>query len=395
LDAGSYDPRLRGHIRGLDAIRGAAIVAVLAVHFVGNSHNPIGPVERAVVHACTFGMYGVDLFFVLSGFLITGILVDSKPKADYFRGFYKRRALRIFPLYYAVLAVLFGVLPFFVHVPSLVDLDKHQAWAWLYAINIYDTLQHRLAMPYIDQFWSLCVEEHFYFVWPLIVWLCPRKTLERVTLAIALLALAARVAGAATHVSDTALYVLTPFRLDGLGLGAYLAVRARRDREGLVDVGRAAPYLASAGVAVIIATTMVAHRWRATTDVLFAARESAYVLLCAALLIAAVTSPPGAVIRRVFDSATLRFFGKYSYGLYVYHHFISYYLATHDTYDALGAAVGSHPLSVAILTAAGVGVSIAVSLVSFHAFEQPFLRLGRRGQPSVPVKATATPQASG
>ena len=102
--------RARGHLPGLDGLRGLAILLVMAVHFVGGA-TPQTSGERLAVKLGSYGVLGVDLFFVLSGFLITGLLLDAKGRPHYFRNFYARRTLRIFPLYYAVLAMLFLVLP--------------------------------------------------------------------------------------------------------------------------------------------------------------------------------------------------------------------------------------------------------------------------------------------
>src|SRR5207244_13039880 len=138
---------------------------VLAVHFLGNA-DAQSPAERLVAKLGAYGIVGVDLFFVLSGFLITGLLLDSKGAPGYFRNFYARRTLRIFPLYYAVLALLFLVLPLLVALPPpLEDARTHQVWLWTYTANFYIAAKASWwALTYVSHFWSLAIEEHFYLL---------------------------------------------------------------------------------------------------------------------------------------------------------------------------------------------------------------------------------------
>src|SRR4051812_38390961 len=173
---------LKGHVPALDGLRGFAILLVLLLHFtpMGEASTKIGAIGKWIASA---GGIGVDLFFVLSGFLITGILLDAKGTPHFFRNFYARRTLRIFPLYYGVLFVCFILVPLFHPFNAEEQQVAHeQGWLWLYGTNIRESMSgadwpfHRGWIS-MDHFWSLAVEEHFYLVWPLAVFLLNRRAM--------------------------------------------------------------------------------------------------------------------------------------------------------------------------------------------------------------------------
>ncbi|MBV8281847.1 MAG: acyltransferase, partial [Candidatus Eremiobacteraeota bacterium] len=170
-------PNLHGHMPALDGVRGLAILMVLLVHFLADLLPTTNSVEHAIVYVAGYGTYGVDLFFILSGFLITGILYDASDKTFYFYNFYMRRFLRIFPLYYGVLALLFFVAPLIPRLQgaTLNHLVGRQGWAWLYGVNIYTAIQGEWNLSFINHFWSLAVEEQFYLFWPMVVYLLARR----------------------------------------------------------------------------------------------------------------------------------------------------------------------------------------------------------------------------
>jgi peptidoglycan/LPS O-acetylase OafA/YrhL len=378
--------RRDSHVPALDGLRGLAIIMVLFVHFIGNA-QPWNAFERLLVKASNYGLYGVDLFFVLSGYLITGILYDSKGSSHYFRNFYMRRVLRIFPLYYAVLLVLFFVFP---QVPSLYPAElqessRHQAWVWSYGVNLFVALRGSWALPYISHLWSLAVEEHFYLLWPFVVGLASRDALLRICGGCVLLSLVLRIILLLAGVNEISVQVLTPCRLDSLCIGGFLAIASRFDRYGpLMRTARSA-------LPILAASILLVFVWCATTRLFLAVfhpiRELLIALFFGALLIVCVTARPSDRVGRFFTHPAMRFFGKYSYGIYVFQGIIAYYLHDHmQIVNAMSGRIGSHLLAVLLQAAVGVGLSILIAVVSYEWFEKPFLRLKRWFGEQTPVE---------
>lgn len=374
--------RVAGHQPGLDGVRGVAILLVMALHFVGNA-TPTSLAERIAVKASGYGLLGVDLFFVLSGFLITGLLLDAKGAPRYFRNFYARRTVRIFPLYYAVLALLFLGLPLVVALPPpLEEARRHQAWLWTYTANWYVAARSSWeALSYASHFWSLAIEEHFYLVWPVVVFLVRREALERICAGVVVAGLALRISLALLGVSELSISVLTPCRVDALCVGGLLAAVARRSGGAEPLLRRAVPSAIWAGAAILGVSA-----WCAATKlglpVLHQLRTTLYALFFGALTLASVLPAERSVLGRAFRSSTLRMFGKYSYGLYVYHGLISYHMVETRTEERLTALLGSHAAAMLARAAIGVAASLLVSVASYELLEKPFLALKRFFEPA-------------
>jgi len=376
MRAGSTQNKLSGHLPGLDGVRGLAILMVMAIHFVGDSTAHTFA-QRLVVKAAGFGLLGVDLFFVLSGFLITGLLLDAKGGPHYFRNFYARRTLRIFPLYYFVLALLFVVWPLLANLPlGLQQAQTHQAWLWSYTTNFFIAAKSSWAvLTYVNHFWSLAIEEHFYLFWPLIVFVVRPAILERICLAVLAGGLLLRVVLSLSGVSELSISVLTPCRIDTLCVGGLLAAIARR--EGGAELLMRRPLQAAL---VLGAVVLALSGWCAIAKiglpVLHQVRGTLYALFFGALMLVSL-KPRSNLIARLFQSRPLMFFGKYSYGLYVYHGILTWYLPEHVAEARLDALLGNHWLTIAFKAAMGVGASVVIAVLSYQLLEKRFLALKR------------------
>jgi peptidoglycan/LPS O-acetylase OafA/YrhL len=373
-------PSLRGHLPVLDGVRGLAVTMVLVFHFVGTM-TPTNWVEQSIVGVTKYGALGVDLFFVLSGFLITGILYDSRDDPNYFRNFFMRRVLRIFPLYYGVLVLVFLVAPLIpmLRGPTLDYLLERQAWAWLYGINFYIAKQGDWSFSYLNHFWSLSVEEHFYLFWPFVVLLLARRprVLIAASLAIALGAVLARTSGSLAGLSWWTTVVFTPFQLGGLALGGFMALMVRRTG-GVERLMQALPRVLIV-TGVLLAATLVWTRLvsRQELELVGSARSGLYLVLLACLLLWVLTAPERSATSRFFSHRFMVLLGTYSYGLYVYHHFISYYLTVNRVELQVADWLGSHGGAVALQATLGMLASLVLAYLSYELYEKRFLQLKR------------------
>jgi peptidoglycan/LPS O-acetylase OafA/YrhL len=380
-------PPLSGRLVQLDGLRGIAVLGVMAYHFTLFSEiltaGPLSGFWRVVTGA---GWIGVDLFFVLSGFLITGILVESKAKPHYFRNFYARRALRIFPLYYAALATFFVVLPALLGSFGALDEGRTgQIWYWGFLSNVLVALRGWDAgSDFLNHFWSLAIEEQFYLLWPFAVLSLRARALLRFSIAIIVVSLLFRAYVFAAG-GGLAAYLLTPARMDGLAVGAALAVMMRDP----VLYARLRRWLWPAGISMA-ALLLVVVIWRGGLNkhdvVMGTIGFTLLAGLFGVLLASAIVAQKGrsARLNRVLSSTPLGFFGKYSYGLYVFHQPIAVLLAAVGLSAALSRAGSPALLSLMIFGAIGMLLSVAASLGSWHFYEKHFLKLKDRFADSVP-----------
>jgi peptidoglycan/LPS O-acetylase OafA/YrhL len=366
------------HIPALDGLRGLAILLVLLHHLTYyGGLRPWVFVDKVFYLFTMPGWCGVDLFFVLSGFLITGILYDAKGADSYFRNFYVRRCLRIFPLYYGVLAVIFVAGPlFFGANPAYQNLAADQAWYWSYLINVKVALDGWPEISAIGHFWSLAIEEQFYLVWPMVVYHFGRRGLIRICMACILLALALR-CGLAFSGEHLAAYVLSPARMDSLALGGLVALMARQPN-GLLPWRRPA-WRVAIGTGAVLLGVLVWKRGLWTEDALvYTVGYSVLALFFGAVLTVAATAAQGSAVSALFTSRALRFLGRYSYGLYVFHQPIFVLLRKVFRATDVPTVFGSQLPGLALFAIVAGGASLIIAIASWHYFESPFLRLKDR-----------------
>jgi peptidoglycan/LPS O-acetylase OafA/YrhL len=369
-----------GIIPALDGLRGIAIILVMLHHFT--SYRPTSGIDALIGDVLVFSWVGVDLFFVLSGFLITGILLDTRDSGRYFSSFYARRILRIFPLYYLILFLALVVLPKFPAVHSvltgqddLVNLPPEWPY-WLYLTN-FSIADRGWVHGWVDVAWSLAIEEHFYLIWPLVIWLCPMRLVVWLCTAIFVGEVFARSGARAADVEVLPIYVLTWFRLDGLVIGALLAVALRR---GIMPgLNRLVPTVVIVGVAGLIAVTILGgHAWWWNRRM----QQFGYSLiavLAGAMLVSAISRPADSLWPRMLSTGWLRAFGRYSYCLYLIHlpvmRAVRAYVFDPEDFQMLALAPW---IGQVLFYPVAATPAFALAWLSWRFFEAPILRLRAR-----------------
>lgn len=370
-----FTPLPSDHRSALDGVRG---IAILTVFLYDCLKVPGGGLLNLVLRkASVAGWTGVDLFFVLSGFLITGILIDSRGKPGYLRSFFARRSLRIFPLYFLALAVTFVAVPQLAQYWSpaqpvalkVSELSRDQFWYWTYLQNWHFAYEgHWPQVNYLGHFWSLAVEEQFYLVWPFVVGYLATRSLAKVCWACIGLALALRVGLSISGAPAIALYVPTVTRMDSLCLGALFAMGLRSPVWYPRLVRWAWPMMSLLAV-VIVGIDAV---WPLLKTEQVGSQTIGHTLLglmfgCFVFSAAAVSPQHG--FARVLSLRCLTLPGQFSYAMYVIHRPI-YKLVLKLNSSVLPESV--QPLAI---FAATLLATLAVSALSWRFFEKPFLSL--------------------
>lgn len=350
----------------LDGFRGIAVLMVMVEHtfeVAPTKVHPTGTVDFLLTH----GWLGVDLFFILSGFLITGILLDERGRPDYFRSFYRRRALRILPL---ALSCLVAYALIYHH-------QYNGAFALDFLLTLFfcanlNLLFGVLPLPGTGVMWSLAVEEHFYLLWPVAIRRLPRRAIGWLALAIILISPIGR--GLAMHwgVRAQAVYQLSWFRFDGLAVGALLAVFVRTRYFTARNTWKAA----LGWLAIVLAVTTLLKPYGALLPKSTLGEALRYTqaqaLFGAAMAVA--LAHQGTALTAILRSRFLGWVAALSYCLYLIH------MAVGDLYrwtlHQAGMSVSANSLGALFMRYAVVFlVSFALAALSRRYLETPFLRM--------------------
>lgn len=380
-------------IPSLDGLR-SLVLLILFIHFVLNPARGWDGWSRSAFMAAGYlAVTALDVFFVLSGFLITGILLNTKHSETYFRSFYLRRLVRILPLYYGFLVVYLIVIPKFAPWDSqaLVLTPWQQSYYWAYFVNIAYALHWQLA-AFTGHLWTLSIEEQFYLAWPVVVWLCNPSLLKRVCVACLVMAPLVRLAVSVVFPDTALFYTFTFARMDGLAMGALIAVfwHDRRNVTGFV-AGIRKGAVGAAGVALAIIVVGLKDPSLVLEPGFQAASYLTVSVYCAAgVVVATLCVEQERLWHRIVRSWPLRQIGIYSYAIYVLHNPLSYVLHQSGVLERppVGATIGSALWYFLVMTV----VTVAVSALSWHLFEKPLLRL-RPASPIKPRREASAPEA--
>jgi peptidoglycan/LPS O-acetylase OafA/YrhL len=387
------EPANHKHFPALDGLRAVAFLMVFAQHY----------------RLMPWGWAGVDVFFVLSGFLITGILFDTRDQVHRVRNFYIRRTLRIFPLYYGLMLVFAVAYPLF-----------HWRWDWAFllwpaylgnfcrAVHPYVfrsplemladfqlvSATHNVTL-YLGHFWSLCVEEQFYLIWPWVVfWVRDRKKLLYICLACIVICPAARVIANHTlpqfMLDQEVLYRWTPFRVDALLIGGFIALVRRG------TTPRWLPAAARIGFGVLLGALLlwlalnpyarhgpegyVYPAWEFTWGLVFVDAISACLIVMALAR--------DSITYRILNVRPLRWIGQISYGAYVFHDIL------HDEFSRIILLLHLRHTRVPTVALA-LTFTLLAAWASYHLFEMRFIALKDRWTRREPVPSLETSGGTG
>jgi peptidoglycan/LPS O-acetylase OafA/YrhL len=361
----------QNHIPALDGVRGLAVLFVFLLHYGGGAQSS-NVVLGTVGKAFKLGWSGVTLFFVLSGFLITGILWRSFGTEHWWRAFYTRRCLRIFPLYYFALLLVLSA-GFVLHKAGQFGAPLGICALYLQGFPTHVDLTG--VSPFsVGHFWSLAVEEHFYLFWPFLLVMMPTARAARY-LCVGVMAVSLAFRVWVVYAGATGFFYFTPARMGELALGAWLALAVYENPAWLNRVRRLALPIMLVSFCAAIVLADLTHDLDLRKAPMYLAGLPLFSVGYAAMILLSLQK---GMISRLFSFVPLRHLGVISYGIYVYHVlFIEFYKGVVNRLFPHA----SRNLQLGLIFVVAAVLTLAIAEVSYWFFERPFLKLKRKFTP--------------
>ena len=369
----------QGYIKGLDGLRAVAILLVMFGHISSSLNWPVESAFQKPFNLLTnMGWVGVQLFFVLSGFLITQILIKDRAKPNYFKNFYIRRSLRIFPIYYVTLLFFLVLIPLTVGTPEWLGKSvDDQLWFWTYLQNWNRPFsQHGALSP----LWSLAIEEQYYLVWPLLVFMFQNKTLKVICFFMILSAPIFRfflfnylpdyIEG--ENIGKATAYNFTIARWDAIAIGSLIGIFVKEGKTKVLQL------IARYGIIIlsIIILTQIAllSNFTSVASGIGLLNQTTAALFFGCVIIIIYSSEASSISLRALEFAPMKSIGKISYSMYLFHLpltvvWLNYWKVSFEAMSALKTL-----LIVFFHYATLVLITYGLALVSWKVFEHPILR---------------------
>ena len=367
------------HYPAIDGLRGFAVLLVIWFHssyFVTiGMEEQLGGITYGYYLLSILGETGVDLFFVLSGFLITGILIDTAHDKHVFKNFYIRRSLRIFPLYYMVTGLF---LIYFFVVIGVENLDGTRALLHLFYLQNWTFEHNQDQFMLLDHTWSLAVEEQFYLLWPLVFLSFYKGSVKDVVLIC--LTVIAISWGLRIYLSNIEqykwAYTFTISRMDGLALGALLSVLCARHRDAIEGAVKFLPFVILAMAAGILYLLFSQDAKMDSHHIMIKYGLILFSVLYVSLLAYVFLSQDQNLTKRIFSMTWLREVGRVSYGMYLFHTPVMM-IGARILYSYELQYLQAH----LILLGVGLSLTFALAFISYHLFEKRLLVLKKKYAP--------------
>jgi peptidoglycan/LPS O-acetylase OafA/YrhL len=371
--------RIARAMPGLDGIRGIAVLLVMIHHAISaGSIQAGGQISSVILKLGKAGWIGVDLFFVLSGFLITGSLFRERAHRYYFRNFYGRRVLRIFPLYFIFLICAFVLLaPQLAswYGPAYDELKDKQLWFWTSLQNIYLAKTGGTVVP-VGQLWSLAVEEQFYLFWPLILLAFPARRVLKGAIGICLVEIALRAILVERGWTQEAIYTSSLTRLDSLLIGGALAVYLMT-ADSIPALRRVVVVGLTFIVLALGCEVALDRGFRRDGMALQTFGLTTFACITALAIFSSISQNENAALNRLLFVKWLRLTGRYSYSMYLFHPPI--FAGVRWAFGHWGLMLGSGPISWITATFVLIGFicSYLAGNITWRLIEQPILKWRR------------------